>query len=109
MTRHRRRTSLRSQPRVGPCPGCGGAIFWALYVPEPPRLDPSRPRRRLPLDAAAGHVGNPLVSHAAPTSKATCRLISLEHPLEPHETAHSLHYATNPACRDVLLTTGRNA
>ncbi len=100
MSRDRR----ASRPRSQSCPSCGAPVFWAVYVPEPRRLDPTRPRRRLPLDAAPNPLGDPLTSHAASTGRTTCRLITAEHPLEPTETAHSLHYATHPACRDALLT-----
>lgn len=103
MIRRRRQLSVTSRsPLV--CPGCGGAIFWALYIPAPPRLDPTQPRKPLPLDAAPSHLGNPLVSHAASTGRTTCRLITAENPLLSYETAHSLHYATHPDCRVALLS-----
>lgn len=102
-----RRGGRRHGSRVGLCPGgCGVDIVWALYIPEPERMDPAQPRKRVPLDMPPIDPTNGLLmasaSHAASPGRTVCRRLTPDRPLEPGETAHLTHFATHPECRPWL-------
>lgn len=78
------------------CSACGAPVRLVLVIPEIPRRGATR--RRIPLDADydPATAGLP-ASHALSLSRSTCRPITRDHPLLPHENPAMTHFATCPA------------
>lgn len=78
------------------CAACGAEVVLVLVIPEIPSRSG---RRRIPLDPApydpATAVQRP--SHALPIAGTTCRPITTDHPLMPHERPAMTHFATCPS------------
>jgi hypothetical protein len=69
-----------------------------LVIPETPRRGATRRRIPLALTYDPDTAALP-PSHALSLSRSTCRPITRDHPLLPHENPALTHFATCPARR----------
>ncbi|UJP39355.1 hypothetical protein [Cellulomonas palmilytica] len=78
------------------CDECGARIALVLVVPEHPRK--SKKRSYIPLDLDYNDALSPVPpSHALSTGRTTCRPLTVDHPIAPHEFPALTHFATCPA------------
>ncbi|MCR6647773.1 MAG: hypothetical protein NVV70_06390 [Cellulomonas sp.] len=79
------------------CESCGARIALVLVVPEHPRKS-SKKRSYIPLDVEYDDALSPVApSHALSTGRTTCRPLTADHPIAPHEHPALTHFATCPA------------
>lgn len=83
--------------RLTTCESCGARIALVLVVPEHPRKS-SKKRSYIPLDVEYDDALSPVApSHALSTGRTTCRPLTADHPIAPHEHPALTHFATCPA------------
>ncbi|AEI11849.1 hypothetical protein [Cellulomonas gilvus] len=83
---------------VKPCERCWQPIALVLVVPEHPRKGATR--KHIPLDPGFDPATSRIApSHALSAGRTTCRPLTTEHPLAPHEHAALTHFATCPVSR----------
>lgn len=85
------------------CEDCGAPIALVLVIPETPRKGASRRHIPLDLEYDAARSSTP-PSHALSLSRRTCRPITRDHPLLPHEDPALTHFASCPARRSPEAT-----
>lgn len=78
------------------CRACGAPIDLVLCIPELPVK--GERRRHVPIDPTydPGTATVP-ASHALSTGRTTCRVITADRPIAPHEFPALTHFATCPA------------
>lgn len=80
------------------CEHCGRDIRMALVIPS--RIDPTVPRKHIPLDVEYDPATSPLrPSHGLSLSRTVCHPITEATPLQDHEIPALTHFATCPARR----------
>lgn len=78
------------------CRDCGALVRLALVIPS--RIDPSRPRRHIPLEVAYDATASPIPpSHGLNLARTVCHPITETSPLLPHEIPALTHFAVCPA------------
>jgi hypothetical protein len=78
------------------CDSCGHEIALVMVVPEHPRK--GRTRSFIPLDTEFDPAVSAFAaSHALSAGRTTCRPLTADHPLAPHEHPALTHFASCPA------------
>jgi len=82
--------------RLTACELCGAPVSLVLVIPEHQRK--SRTRSYIPLDVDYVAALSPVApSHALSTGRTTCRPLTVDNPIAPHEHPALTHFATCPA------------
>lgn len=83
-------------PKRTSCDGCGAPIVLFLLVPEV--ASKSKRASFVPMDVDFDlAMSKTPPSHALSAGRQTCRALSREHELQPHEHPALTHFATCPA------------